>query len=1134
MTLVSCTSNNSKKDELLFKTLADFNGKNLATLTGTPYEKMMENDFKDLTWRYYDDFSTMILSLEKGDADAVVFDSPVLEYLSSQFEGKFGMFPELAATCDFSLILQKNGDLTEPVSEIVREYIKDGTIEALKKKWFSADEEIMKIDWEKYNLEERRNGVLRFAFDPTTMPMIYVGHDGERDVPLGLETELVLKIADRLDMGVKFINTKFPSIFLYLAQDKADIGASCFVITPERQENVDFCESYYSGGTAFLCRKENLAATPALGKVDMNDPGTVIAIEAGTIPEEQTKKIYPDAEYSVVSDATNGFLAVKSKKAKAFAVDKSTFESYEVSGGTGLKIYNDAVIGSPANKAVGISPKTDIPNAEKLINDFLKEKNADGTLKDMQDRWMIKHDYTMHEIEVPQNPEFTIKVGTTGLVEPYSFYEGTDITGFDMELAKRFALWCNAELEVKTYDWAGVITAGAAGKVDYIISNLFDTPERREVLNFSIPYSFVETVLVVSADYDAAADAGVSSETGFFKKMEKSFEKTFVRESRWQLILRGLVVTLEITLCAGIIGTVLGFLLCLCIRSKKRPIHWTAQAFSTLMQGIPQLVVLMITFFVIFGKVEINPVLVGIVAFSIIFAVSVAGILNTGIEAIDKGQWEAAISLGFGKTGTFQRVIMPQAVRHILPLYKGEFVAMMKLTSIVGYISIEDLTKVGDIIRSRTYEAFFPLIAIAIIYFLMSAVIIWAIGRIEIKIDPKHKPRSLPKGIDPDVDENVAESAQENRAFESNELIHLEHLKKVYPGVTPLENVNAVIHRGEVITVIGPSGTGKSTMLRCINRLENPTSGKVTVFGEDTGDRKTDLRLLRRRTGMVFQSFNLFGHLTVIENIIMAPVALKGISKQKAYENGMRLLRTVGMASKALNYPDELSGGQKQRVAIARTLAMNPEIILFDEPTSALDPTMVGEVLSVIRSLAKQGLTMMIVTHEMKFARDVSTRIFYMDKGEIYEDGTPEQIFENPQKERTRQFIRRLKVLDIQIDSPDFDFIGINNQMEQFGRKNLMNQRTILRMQSVFEELCVQSLLPKLGKDVRIRMTVEYSEETGQADMTMRYNGPDFDPVSEGDVLSAALIKGACTRIEHRLLNDGDVFTNEIGLTLKE
>ena len=239
-------------------------------------------------------------------------------------------------------------------------------------------------------------------------------------------------------------------------------------------------------------------------------------------------------------------------------------------------------------------------------------------------------------------------------------------------------------------------------------------------------------------------------------------------------------------------------------------------------------------------------------------------------------------------------------------------------------------------------------------------------------------------------------------------LIRIEHLRKEFPDVTPLKDVNLEVNPGEVISIIGPSGTGKTTLLRCINRLEEPTSGKIIIDDEDVTSPKYDLTRIRRKVGMVFQSFNLFSNLNVAENIMTGPVRLLNKTKQEAYDEAMGLLERVGLSEKALNYPDELSNGQKQRIAIMRALAMNPEVMLFDEPTSALDPTMVGEVLQVIKGLAGDGMTMLIVTHEMQFANDVSDRILYMDEGVIYEEGTPEQIFGSPKKDKTKSFISRL------------------------------------------------------------------------------------------------------------------------------
>ena len=346
-------------------------------------------------------------------------------------------------------------------------------------------------------------------------------------------------------------------------------------------------------------------------------------------------------------------------------------------------------------------------------------------------------------------------------------------------------------------------------------------------------------------------------------------------------------------------------------------------------------------------------------------------------------------------------------------------------------------------------------------------------------------------------------------------MIRIEHLRKEYPTAVPLKDVNIEIRKGDVISVIGPSGTGKSTLIRCINLLDKPTSGKIFIDDEEITAKGADVARIRRKMGMVFQHFNLFPHMTVIENIMSAPMDLLGKSKQEAYDKGIELLRKVWLADKALNYPDVMSGGQKQRVAIARTLAMEPEIILFDEPTSALDPTMIGEVQAVIRDLAKQGTTMIIVTHEMKFAREICNRVFYMDEGGVYEDGSPEQIFDNPQKERTRQFIRHLKVLEYRITSKNFDFIGFNTQIEEFGRKHRVAQRSIYNLQAYIEEMCVQIILPQLKDSFEMLVTIEYSEELDDADVVIRYNGESFDPMQTDNDLSLLLAKKVTESISY-------------------
>lgn len=255
----------------------------------------------------------------------------------------------------------------------------------------------------------------------------------------------------------------------------------------------------------------------------------------------------------------------------------------------------------------------------------------------------------------------------------------------------------------------------------------------------------------------------------------------------------------------------------------------------------------------------------------------------------------------------------------------------------------------------------------------------------------------------------MAENQTKNREIGTGEpLIRVKELCKSFDGVDVLKNITTTIKKGEVVFVVGPSGSGKSTFLRCMNLLEEPTGGHIFFEGTDITDKNTDINLLRRKMGMVFQQFNLFNNLTILENVTISLKKVKKVPAPAAEEKARALLRRVGLEDKADAYPAQLSGGQKQRIAIVRAMAMEPDVMLFDEPTSALDPEMVGEVLSVIQDLAKEGVTMVVVTHEMGFAKKVGTRILFMDGGVIAEEGTPQQIFEDPQNERTKDFLSKV------------------------------------------------------------------------------------------------------------------------------
>jgi polar amino acid transport system ATP-binding protein len=351
-------------------------------------------------------------------------------------------------------------------------------------------------------------------------------------------------------------------------------------------------------------------------------------------------------------------------------------------------------------------------------------------------------------------------------------------------------------------------------------------------------------------------------------------------------------------------------------------------------------------------------------------------------------------------------------------------------------------------------------------------------------------------------------------------MIQTVNLCKSFGNLVIFKDLNITVQKGECVAVIGPSGTGKSVLFRTIALLEKPDSGQVFINGTDITRKDVNINKVREKLGMVYQGFHLFSHLNVIDNITLAPIKVGGMKKEDARKKAMELLSMVGLTEKALSLPHQLSGGQQQRVAIARSLAMDPDIILFDEPTSALDPSMTGEVLAIIRKLARSGLTMMISTHEMRFARDVASRVFYIDEKGVYEQGTAQEIFQNPKREKTRMFIRKLKVFSYSITSRGFDMVAMNVQIELFCQKYNIDSRKINHIQLVIEELILEVSGGAGGKQqLKIDYTIEHSEEKGEILITFSYEGEfqnPFESEQESDHLGMVLITGIAKNFDHK------------------
>lgn len=332
-------------------------------------------------------------------------------------------------------------------------------------------------------------------------------------------------------------------------------------------------------------------------------------------------------------------------------------------------------------------------------------------------------------------------------------------------------------------------------------------------------------------------------------------------------------------------------------------------------------------------------------------------------------------------------------------------------------------------------------------------------------------------------------------------VIEIRGLRKSFGDLEVLRDVNFSVEEGERIVIIGSSGCGKSVFLRSIELLEIPDAGNIFIDGEEITAPGVDIDKIRRKMGMVYQRFNLFSHMTVMENLCVAPIKLLKMPKEDAEKKARDLLATVGLLSKEKSYPSVLSGGQQQRIAICRSLMMDPKVILFDEPTSALDPTMVSEVLAVIRMLAKRNLTMIIVTHEMNFAREVATKVlFFADKG-IYEQGTPEKIFDNPEKEKTIAFIRRQKYFHYEVTDYDFallDLVEMQGRIENFAEKYGLAEKYYLRIQLCCEEI-IQVMLQgcyEKNSDVKLEIMITYTEATGNSELRLTCGGKKFDPLS--------------------------------------
>jgi polar amino acid transport system permease protein len=513
-------------------------------------------------------------------------------------------------------------------------------------------------------------------------------------------------------------------------------------------------------------------------------------------------------------------------------------------------------------------------------------------------------------------------------------------------------------------------------------------------------------------------------------------------------VLSGLLLTIELTVASMTLAMVSGAILAV-MRLAPNPVL-NAISFGTVwfLRGTPLLVQLLFWYFlatlfpvlnvgVPYGpafftadtNLVINQFTAAVLGLGLNEGAYMAEIYRAGIVSVDHGQTEAAQSLGMSRARTLRRIVMPQAMRFIIPPTGNATISMLKTTSVVLIIGLPDLLTSVQLIYARNFQQI-PLLAVACFWYILCTTALtvlqgWmerryargaagsAAGLRKRQLSPPQEAGEEPAAA---LEGETHVLPMEKLEASGQAMVHAEGIRKSFGKQAVLKGIDLDVQRGEVLCLIGPSGSGKTTFLRCINHLEKIDAGRLAVDGDYVGYRlrrdgrlseirEADICRQRQHIGMVFQRFNLFPHMTALENIIEGPVGVLKQERRTAIREARLLLTRVGMSEKADEYPNALSGGQQQRVAIARALAMKPKLILFDEPTSALDPELVSEVLDVMRGLAQSGMTMVIVTHEIGFARDVADRIVFMDEGRIVEEGNPEQLLVDPRHERTRRFL---------------------------------------------------------------------------------------------------------------------------------
>ena len=721
-------------------TYSDYNGKIIGIASGTNLEAVSFEQFPDSNYLYFSGYPDLSIALAEGKIDGFLMDEPSARMLHLKQPG-IDYIKDRISDNQYCFAFRKNDAASARLRDRLNAFLakcrSDGTLAEIDAIWFGTDEDKKVVDMSGL---DGKNGTISVITTSTDDPFSYI-KDGKN---VGYDIDVTVRFCREYGYDLKIGDVDFQARIPALASGQYDFTTSMNV-TPERKEAVLFSDPVSEGGIVLAVRAADIApVTDDLHDISYYADKT-IGVITGTLFETFVNEHYPEAEMEFFNSLPDMVQALKAGKIDTFLLGKDSAEPLmsEVSGITCLP--------EPVGTfdAGIVFPKT--PEADKVraqMDEYITRIKADGTLDSILEFWKSdKGRSSVVDMSGLTGENGTLRCATASDEVPSSFIVDGRFAGSDPDIVVRFCREYGYDVELITTEFSGVLPGLVAGIYDIAANEVVITEERKESVNFSVPYIQGPVVMIVNAV--ACADSTSAAETtdnnGFLESIADSFVKNFIREERWKLILQGIATTCLITVLSAVSGTVLAFLICMFRRTGSRLANAISDIYVKIMQGTPMVVLLMILYYVIFGKSGLEAVWVAVVGFSLNFGAYASEIMRSGIGSIDGGQREAALALGYSENQAFFRFIFPQAAMHFLPVYSQEIVSLLKSTSIVGYIAIQDLTKMSDIIRSRTYEAFFPLIATALIYFILAWIISIILKLVSDSIDFRRRKKGSAK-----------------------------------------------------------------------------------------------------------------------------------------------------------------------------------------------------------------------------------------------------------------------------------------------------------------------------------------------------------------------------------------------------